>query len=42
MTIALIIAGLVILTATIFIGGLITVIKAGEKEGISDYGYKQD
>ena len=36
----LIIALLLVLGATLLLGSIIITIKAGEKEGISDYGYK--
>ena len=35
-----IIAAIVVLMATLLLGSIIITIKAGEQEGISDYGYK--
>lgn len=40
--IILIIGLLVVLSATLLLGSIIITIKAGEQEGISDYGYKDD
>lgn len=41
MKIALILLGVVVLAATVFIGGLFTTLKAGAKDGISNYDYKE-
>lgn len=38
----LIIICFILFTATAFVGGILTVVKSGEKEGICDYGYKED